>query len=295
MGETQREPRDPTPGGRVARFFRGAGYLAEGWNFVFSRHPTLLKLCLLPLLINLVVFVGVGIALYFYYGDIVNLIWARPDSWLVRILWYLLYIFIFLLVLLLGYITFFVLQAILSAPFNDLLSERTESLAFGQEPPPLTASRFLLGLGKTVAHELIKLGIYLAFIIPLFLLNLVIPVVGPLLFLFVGFYISSVFFAYDFMDYSMGRRMWSFGEKWRALKKHRALTVGFGAALAGALLIPVFGLLCVPMAAVGGTLLFCDLERSGAFEAAGPAASPKAEPSGEPEDAPPPNDEKPVL
>lgn len=261
----ERPVQDPREGGAFARLFRGAGYVAQGWSFVFSRHPSLLKLCLLPLLINLVVFGGVAVGLYFYYGDIVNWIWARPDSWIVRIVWYLLYVFIFLLVVLLAYVAFFVVQAILSAPFNDLLSERTEQLAYGKEPPAFSLGFMLKGLGKTLVHELAKLGIFLAIIVPLFLLNFVIPVVGPVVFLFVGFYVSAIFFAYDFMDFCMARRDWTFGQKWKVLKQNRALTVGFGSALAGALLIPVFGLLCIPMAAVGGTLLFCDMEQSGGF------------------------------
>jgi len=277
MTESQKERpiSDPQEGGAFTRLFRGAGYLAQGWGFVFSQHPSLLKLCLLPLLINLLVFAGVAVGLYFYYADIVNWIWARPDSWLVRIMWYLLYVFVFLLVLLLAYVAFFVVQAILSAPFNDVLSARTEQLAYTKDPPPFRLEMLLKGLGKTLVHELAKLGIYLAIIVPLFVLNLLIPVLGPIVFLFAGFYISAVFFAYDFMDFCMARRDWTFGQKWRALKQNRALTVGFGGALAGALLIPVFGLFCIPMAAVGGTLLFCDLEVSGAFADTG--ASPGGE------------------
>jgi CysZ protein len=265
-GKPERETVDPREGGVFTRFFRGAGYLAQGWGFVFSRHPSLLKYCLLPFLINILVFGGVAVGLYFYYGDIVNWIWAKPESWIIRILWYLFYVFIFLLVVLLSYVAFFVIQAILSAPFNDLLSERAELLAYEKDAPPFAIGMFLKGLGKTLVHELAKLSIYLAIIIPLFLLNLVIPVIGPIVFLFFGGYISAIFFAYDFMDFCMARRDWTFGKKWRVLKQNRALTVGFGAAMHGSLLIPVFGLLCIPMAAVGGTLLFCDLEVNGAFE-----------------------------
>lgn len=272
MSESNHQPRqvkDPREGGAFSRLFRGAGYLGQGFGFVFSSHPSLLKFCLLPLLINLLVFVGVGIGLYFYYGDIVAWIWARPDSWLMRILWYLLYVFIFLLVLLLSYLTFFVLQAILSAPFNDVLSERTEQLAFGNEPPPFSVGLLLKGLGKTIGHETAKMGLYLAVMVPLLLLSVLFAVLSPVVSV-IGFYFTAIFFAYDFMDFSMGRRLWSFSRKWNALKQNRALTLGFGAALAGALLIPVFGLLCVPISAVGGTLLFCDLEAAGAFEASDP-------------------------
>ncbi|MCC6746416.1 MAG: EI24 domain-containing protein [Deltaproteobacteria bacterium] len=259
--------RDPRQGGAAVRFFRGFGYLFEAWGFVFGKHPGLVAYCLAPLVINLLAFGGAAVGLYYYYDDLVALIWARPSSWRV-IFWYLLYVFIFLAVMLLAYLGFFVVQAVLSAPFNDLLSERVEELAYDRPPPPFSVGRLLAGLGRTVLHELGKLGIYVSVMLPLFLLNLFVPVLGPVVFLCVGFYVTALFFAYDFMDYCMGRRAWRFGRKWAALKAHRALTLGFGSALAVALLVPVVGLLCVPMAAVGGTLLFCDLERVGAFDQA---------------------------
>jgi CysZ protein len=256
---------DPREGGAVVRLFRGFGYLFQGWGFVFGQHPSLIKYCLAPLLINLVVFAAVAFGLYHYYGELVAWIWARPDSWLLRLLWYAMYIFILAAVVLLAYFTFFVVQSILSAPFNDLLSERVEALAFGREPPAFSSRRLLRDLGLTLLHELAKLSIYAAVMVPLFLVNLVVPVIGTALFAVGGGYMTAVFFAYDFLDYSMARRGWRFGRKWGTLRAHRALTLGFGGSLATALLVPVIGLLCVPMAAVGGTLLFCDLERAGAF------------------------------
>jgi CysZ protein len=255
---------DPRDGFFFARAFRGGGYLLKGWGFV-GKHPGLFKHCLAPLAINLVVFVGVAIGLYFFYGDLVNLIWAKPASWFARIFWYLLYVFIFLLVMLIVYVAFFVVQAILSAPFNDLLSERVEHLAYGHEPPAFSWPRFTRVLGRTLAHETVKLGIWVGVMLPLFLLNLAIPVLGPLLFLGGGFFVTATFLGYNYMDYCMGRREWELGRKWRTLRANGALSFGFGAAIAGALLVPVLGILCVPMAAVGGTLLFCDLERVGSF------------------------------
>jgi uncharacterized protein involved in cysteine biosynthesis len=65
--------------------------------------------------------------------------------------------------------------------------------------------------------------------------------------------------------WEMDRRQWGFKAKWTLLKANRALTFGFGAAVALMLMIPLVGLLCAPTAAVGGTLLFCDLEQGGAL------------------------------
>jgi CysZ protein len=285
---------EPRQGHLFARMARGFGYLFEGWGFVLGKHPSLIKYCLLPLAINLLVFVLVGLGLYFFYGDLVNLIWAKPASWFWRIFWYLFYVFIFLLVVLIAYVAFFVVQAILSAPFNDLLSERVEQLVAGEVPPAFSLARFSRIILRTILHELARLGIWIGVMLPLFLLNLVLPFFGPLLFLVLGFYVSATFFGYTYLDYSMSRREWSFGRKWKVLLANRALTFGFGSSLAVALLVPVAGILCVPMTAVGGTLMFCDLERAGAFaafEPPAPAASsspPDVDPAPSPAPSAPP-------
>jgi CysZ protein len=278
---------DPRQGHLFVRMARGFGYLFEGWGFVLGKHPSLIKHCLMPLAINLLVFVLAAIGLYYFYGDLVNLIWARPGSWFLRIFWYLFYVFIFLLVILIAYVGFFVVQAILSAPFNDLLSERVEQLVAGETPPPFSLARFSRIILRTVLHELARLGIWIGVMLPLFLLNLVLPFFGPLIFLVGGFYVTATFFGYTYLDYSMSRREWSFGRKWKVLLANRGLTFGFGSSLATALLVPVAGILCVPMAAVGGTLMFCDLERAGAFLEPGPVQPQKA-PASSPDGAAPP-------
>jgi CysZ protein len=101
--------------------------------------------------------------------------------------------------------------------------------------------------------------------LPLVVASLLLPVVGHGLFLVGGVYLTAIFLGYDYMDFCMARREWSFSRKWRALKDNRALALGLGGGLALVMLVPILGLLSLPMAAVGGTLLFCDLERAGAF------------------------------
>ncbi|MBW2733031.1 MAG: EI24 domain-containing protein [Deltaproteobacteria bacterium] len=262
------DPVDPRHGGRLDQLFRGMGYLFRGWGFI-GKHPSLVKYCILPTVLTILVFLGVGFLLYQYYGELVALIWAKPTFWLTRIFWYLLYVLIFVAVMLIGYVAFFVVQGIVTAPFNDLLSEKVEEIAYGREPQPFVWSIFAKGIVAAILHEVAKLALWLAVMIPLFLFSFV-PVIGTLVFAIGGFITTTRFFAYDHLDYSMARRLWSFKRKRAALKQNRSLTSGFGAGVTLVLLIPVVGLLSIPMAAVGGTLLFCDLEKVGAFETASP-------------------------
>lgn len=257
---------DPRQGLAPTRVLRGAGYLRRGYHFIFSEHRDLLKLCLIPLLINLAVFTVAAAGLYMYWGEIINWIWPRPDAWGWKILWYILYVFMVAMVLLMGYVLFFALQGILSAPFNDLISERVEQRAYGKAPPPTTAGRLARGVAASLVCEARKQGLYVLGMGLLLLIKLLIPVAGPVIFLVGGFLLSASFFCYDFMDFSMARRELSWAHKRAVLRENRALTLGFGAILAGAMAVPLVSSVSMPMAAVGGTLLFCDLEQAGALE-----------------------------
>ena len=256
-------PHDPRHGGYIERLLRGYGYLFRGCGFVL-RHPALLRFVWLPILLALVLFAGVAYVVTAYYGEVVNWIWAKPGSWLV-VFWYLFSALTTLVALLAGYVIFFVLLGLLTAPFNDALSERVEQMAYGREAAPFSWSTLMAGLGRALGHELFKLGWWLSSMIPLLVISLFVPGIGAAIAAVGGFVITARFLAYEHMDYCMGRREWAFSKKRRALKENRSLTTGFGISVASVLLLPIIGLLLVPMAAVGGTLLFCDLERCGAF------------------------------
>ena len=257
---------DPREGLFTTRAARGAGYLGRGYRFVFSEHRELLQLCLIPLLINLVLFAGMAAGLVYYWGDIIHWIWPQPQAWAWKILWYVLYVFMVAMVLLMGYVLFFALQGILSAPFNDMISERVEQLAYGKALPPASAGRMARGVAVSLVHEARKQSIYVAGMGILLVIKLVVPVAGPVIFLVGGLLLSASFFCYDFMDFSMARRELSWTQKRKLLRANRFLTLGFGTAMAGAMAVPILSSVSMPMAAVGGTLLFCDLERAGALE-----------------------------
>ena len=271
---------DPRTGSAIRRLFRGGGYLMKGWKFVFSKHPTLVAYCAAPVIISLLTITAVVALLGYYYNDIMASLWDRPEAWYLVVLWYVVKVFVFLLMLMLGYVAFFVTQSILSSPFNDILTERVEMLAIGKEPPPFTLARFTKSIAVTLVHTVVKLSIYVFFMVPLILIGWIIPVVGPVISSVGGFIITAYFVSYDQMDFAMARREWSFGRKIRAVTKNLSLTFGFGGSMAGILFIPILGILFIPLAAVGGTLLFCDLEIHGAFVEDAPAqvAAPQSYP-----------------
>jgi len=260
MTKVLRQRRDPTSGSALGRAALGAGYFFEGAGFIFKRHPSLLKFCLIPLLINLLLCGAALFLLTFYRAELVNLIWQEPESWILRIVWYICYIFILLAAALLIYLSSFLIQSLLSAPFNDLLSEQVDLLAHGHEPPPFSWARLAKSTGRALSHQIKKLLLFLAVMVPLLLLNLVLPGIGTTVLAVGGFFLSARFLAYDSLDFSMAREDWSFKEKRALLSRHGASIFGFGATLVGLTMVPLFGLLCLPLAAAGGTLLFADIQ-----------------------------------
>lgn len=241
---------------------KGFGYALLGWRFV-GQHPELLKYCILPLVLTLLGFLGISTLFYFYFDEIIGLIWQKPEGWLL-VLWWVFKILMVPAMILIGYMVFFVVVGIVAAPFNDLLSEKAEEIAYGTEPKPFSIGYMMRGLGRTLLHELAKLGIYLAWMVPLLLVNFI-PAIGSIIFTGVGFWLTARFCAYDNLDFSMARREWSFAKKQKMLKTNRSVTMSFGTGVALFLLIPIVGVLTLPFSAIGGTLLFCDLEQMGAF------------------------------
>ena len=254
---------DPTGGGVWSRFTRGLGYPWAGWRFVRA-HPELRPLCVIPILLNLVIVTTITVLLYHYYPDLVGFIWKKPANIGLRILWSIMYLFMIGAGVVVGFLAFYLLQGLLAAPFNDLLSERTEQILAGHAPLPFSLKRFLRNLAITLGHESMKfllLGSILA-VLWLFCM-LVLPGLGGLVFSVLGGAVSAFFLGYDYHDYALSRRRFSWSAKWKLLRGNTAMTLGFGTAVAVMLLVPLLGLLFPPVAAVGGTVLCLDYERYG--------------------------------
>ena len=213
----------------------------------------------IPYAITLALFALGAWAAFEYVSDLVA--WLANHVWLAGILEAVLYVLLAATLGLASYFLFFAIAALVAGPFNEFLAEAVEEEVTGKPSPPLSLGRLVRDVLRTIAHETRKILRYLLLLGILFLLSIFVPGVGGAIYLVGGAFLTARFAAYDVLDYTMARRGWTFEQKQEFLARHRSATTGLGAAVAAFLLIPVIGPLAYPFGAVGGTLLFLEIER----------------------------------
>jgi uncharacterized protein involved in cysteine biosynthesis len=154
-----------------------------------------------------------------------------------------------------------VVASTLSAPANDLLSERIEERATGRPVPPFSLARSLREAGRVVVLGALRTAIYAAVISAGWLLAWVVPGPGHLLQLALSLPITLGYLALDQVDYAAARRAWSVRERLGLLWSEPAKMLGFGAGVWLLLCIPLLNVVFAPVSVTGGTLLVLELQR----------------------------------
>ncbi|MFL5318240.1 MAG: EI24 domain-containing protein [Myxococcaceae bacterium] len=192
---------------------------------------------------------------------IVSKVFARPIDWPTLGLWYALVLLTFALLVVVGVNT---LPALVLAPLQDPISEATELLCGNYTSPPSNLRRTLSGVFVSVSHTLARILILLAGHAVLFPLNLI-PGAGSAVWGVLSALWTMVWLAAEYLDAPMARHFYRFGEVRQVLWRRKALAVGFGAAVWLLLWLPILNFFFIPLAIVGGTLLFRGLCDAGAL------------------------------
>ncbi|RFD28798.1 sulfate transporter CysZ [Pseudomonas sp. GL93] len=240
----------------------GPQYLREGLKLVLS--PGLRLFVLLPLAINLVLFVG----LIYFAGHqfslwVDNLMPTLPH-WL-GFLNYLLWPLFVVLVVLMVFFTFTMLANIIAAPFNGFLAEKVEVVVRGTDDfPPFSWAELAAMVPRTLAREMRKLGYFLPRAIGLFILSFI-PVVNliaaPLWLLF-GVWMMAI----QYIDYPADNHKLGWNEMLAWLRQKRWQSMSFGGIVYLVLLVPVVNLLMMPAAVAGATLFWVREQGAEAME-----------------------------
>ncbi len=255
----------PIASNSMSRFAQGFGYPFRAIEY--ARGHGLMGKVAAPLFIGALIYLAFLVGMYFFFDDMVQWFWARPDSdswwiWLVLPLWYVFTLILRVLLLGLSMIFFVVVTLVVTAPFNSLLSERVEFQRLGTPEPSFevgrTAKDILYAVKDLVLYLLLFVGVSLG----LLLLNFV-PLFGNVASAILGALFTWMLFALQFLDYPLARRYMKFGAKWKVVRRNLALSSGFGLAVFVALLVPIAGMFLMPFACIGGTLMYSDMVEGG--------------------------------
>jgi len=229
----------------------GAGYFFKGFDLI--KQKGIKRFVFVPLSINLILF---SVAFYLLYMEIDHYMAMFTDwlpemlSWLSTVLWPL----VLLTVLVLFSFVFSTAANWLAAPFNGLLSERVESMLTGESLPDTGFNDIIKDIPRTIGREWQKLYYYVPRAIGFFLIMLLLPVIGQIIwFMFVAWMM-----AVQYKDFPFDNHKISFKEMKDALKEKQGLSYSFGITVAVFSMIPIVNLIVMPVAICGATNLWVD-------------------------------------
>jgi len=232
-------------------FFRGLGYLGEGFRLI--REPGLRLFVVIPLVINILLF---GLLFYFLAELFAAMIaaamsWLPDWAWLQSLDWlfWILYGAVILLMLAYGFV---ILANLIGSPFYGYLSELTEKHLTGQEVSTDDGwSQIIRDIPRSLWREVQKILYYLPRAIGLFIIG-VIPVVN-LVAAVLWFVFNCWMMSLQYVDYPADNHRVSFPALRRLLGDTRLSALGFGLPVALAAMVPVLNLVVVPAAVCGAT------------------------------------------
>jgi len=149
-----------------------------------------------------------------------------------------------------------IIGSIITAPFNDFLSKKIEITAFGENFDEKFSLKVLITDILRVVANLIKLLLLMIIAhLLIFLLN-IIPVLGNILYVVLGFLITAFFFGFQFYDFPLERRRYTFGKKLKTTLRFVPQVIGVGVGFFLLSMIPIVNFLGLNMATIAATVMF---------------------------------------
>ncbi len=229
----------------------GFTYLLKGFRLITQKGVR--AYVIVPLIINILVFVLLLMWGSHQFGDLLNWIDSKLPSWLQWLNWLLWLLFVTAAMVLVTY-TFTLIANLIGAPFNGFLSAKLQKLMTNKEPED--GLRILTVVPAALKRQLQYILYYLGWAV-LTLILFFIPVVNliatPIWFLFNAWMMSM-----QYLDFVMDNN----GNNFKAMRawmiKERWTTLSFGVAVMVATLIPIVNFLVMPAAVMGATLMYLD-------------------------------------
>lgn len=231
-------------------FFAGVWYLVRGIGWV-ARRPRQWLFGLVPAVIVLAAYVAGLVALGVYDGRLARLVTPFADGWsggLREATRLLVEALVFGGALLVAVVTFTGVTLLVGGPFYESLAVRVEEAA-GRVPDEVRAPVL-----RQVADAAV-VAVMSGLVAVLFLCLGLVPAIGQTVVPVAAAVSSGYFLTLELTAIALERRGLRRRERLAALRRNRALSVGFGTSVFVVFLVPLGAVLAMPAAVAGGTLL----------------------------------------
>lgn len=232
-----------SPGAAIHYFIDGARLISQ---------PGFRRFILIPLLVNLVIFVIVTISLVYAFQDFFAWVVDWTPNWLDWLTWILWPMAAFIFLLVYGY-SFNLITNFIAAPFFGILAEKIETQLTGGAPPEEPWEQLI---PRTFKRELTKLWYFISRGLLVFLLVLIvffIPGVNLL-----GVLIGSIWacwsMAVQYVDYPADNHQLGFKTLRRKLNQQPLTSYSYGGIILLGSMVPVLNIFITPVAVAGATL-----------------------------------------
>lgn len=234
------------------------GYLSPFAAFsVIKKNKGLIKYFIIPFILNIIVLSAIFYFSYTrVYGYVSSLL--SGNAWYITVIRFVLMPGLFIILGTLTILVYSIMGCIVTAPFNDILSQKVEhAITGGLSDEKFRLIQLLRDITRTLMNVLKLLSIVLIINLVLMFLNFI-PLLGSLLYTALSFLTASFFIGFQFFDFPLERRRAPFGSKLSVLWRHKFLVTGLGAAFFTVSYVPVIGFLGLNLATIGATTLFID-------------------------------------
>jgi CysZ protein len=237
---------------------KALAYFIEGARMI--SQPGFRRFIVIPLLINLVIFVAATFALVYSFQHFLAQLLAWLPSWLAWLSWLLWPLVGFIFLIIYGY-SFNLITNLIAAPFFGLLAEKIETELTGVTPPDEPLSQLI---PRTLARELSKLWYFMS-------RGLVVLLVFLALFFIPGANILGVCLAalwscwcmaVQYVDFPADNHQLDFSELRSRLKQQPLTSYAFGGIVLVGCMIPLINIVISPIAVAGATIFWVREMRS---------------------------------
>ena len=246
----------------------------SGWMALFksfglvNENTSLIKFFVIPFVLNLIILTTLiiytssnansaldGLLKNLLTGDAWYYILIKPFLLFAK---FFIIIILYLVLLLIMIFLYSILGGIVTAPFNDIISQRVEVIkGIKQEEEKFSVPAAIADV-ILVIKNIIKMILFMVLINALlFVLNIV-PFFGQIAFAFLSFLVTMFFLGFQFFEFPFERRGLTFGQKLKIAWKFKMMVVGLGSGFFVISAIPIVGFLSLNVATVGATTLFVD-------------------------------------